>query len=204
MKKGRIFTVGHSTHTIERFTSLLRRYGVTAVADVRSSPRSRINPQYNREVLKWSLREQGVEYVFLGDELGARPADRACYVNGEARYDLISKTEKFKSGLDRIREGSSRFDVALMCAEQDPITCHRTILVCRHLEEYDIRHILPNGSVEPHDDAMLRLVRELSGRNSIDSADAGLISAAYDVQAKTISYKESINRHDSGIIGELL
>lgn len=204
MKKGRIFTVGHSTHSIERFASLLRRHGVTAVADVRSSPRSRINPQYNRETLKWSLREHGVEYVFLGDELGARPTDRACYVNGEARYELISKTEKFKSGLDRIREGLSKFDVALMCAEQDPITCHRTILVCRHLEEYDIQHILPNGGIEFHSDAMLRLVRGLSGKSNIDSADAGLISAAYDVQARAISYKETKNGHDSGIIGELL
>ena len=76
-----VYTVGHSTHTIEHFIDILKQNGVNVVADVRSSPYSRFNPQFNREALADSLREHGIKYVFLGEEFGARSSDRSCYID---------------------------------------------------------------------------------------------------------------------------
>ena len=97
-----IFTVGHSNHSIEKFLSLLRQHGVTAVADVRSFPTSRRFPHFNQSTLKKSLGSEEISYVFLGDQLGARPKDPECYVEGKARYELIAATEAFAMGLERI------------------------------------------------------------------------------------------------------
>ena len=77
-----IYTIGHSTHTSEAFLELLRKHNVTAVADVRSAPFSRFNPQFNKDALQGTLGEHGIKYVFLGRELGARSDDPACYENG--------------------------------------------------------------------------------------------------------------------------
>ena len=75
-----IFTVGHSTHSIQDFMKLLKSRGITAIADVRSAPYSRFQPQFNREVLTKSLKDSGIEYVFLGDLI-------SCWVVGEGiRY----------------------------------------------------------------------------------------------------------------------
>lgn len=147
-KRPLIFTVGHSTRTLEEFVSLLKQNSINAVADVRSSPFSRHMPQFNREPLSESLKANGIQYVFLGDELGARREEPECYVDGVAKYELIEKTAAFADGLERIRKGASMFRVAMMCAEKDPLTCHRTILVARSLkDEYEIRHIVSEGNV---------------------------------------------------------
>jgi len=82
----RIFTIGHSTHGFTRFVELLKRHRVTAVADVRSMPCSRRQPQFNREDLRNSLKACGIAYVFLGKELGARSDDPTCYENGRVQY----------------------------------------------------------------------------------------------------------------------
>jgi uncharacterized protein (DUF488 family) len=130
-----IFTVGHSNHSIEKFVEILKRNGVNAIADVRSSPFSRYFPHFNQSSLKLSLKTNGIFYVFLGEQLGARSRNSECYVNGKAKYDLIAETKEFAEGLYRIIEGSKKYRIALMCAEQDPITCHRSILVCKNLKD---------------------------------------------------------------------
>ena len=150
-----VFTIGHSTHPIERFLSLLAQHGITALADVRSTPYSRFNPQFRRETLAASLREAGVAYVFLGAELGGK---RAGISHAE-----IARSEPFRRGLDRLREGAAQYRVAFMCAEREPLDCHRTILVARHLKASDlaIRHILADGSVEEQDSVERRLVERM-------------------------------------------
>lgn len=147
-----IFTIGHSNQTIEEFISLLHKYGVTALADVRSHPYSRYLPHFNQANLKESLINQGIRYVFLGRELGARSDNLDCYIEGKAIYERIAKTETFHQGIQRVLEGAQKYKVALMCAEKDPITCHRAILVCQHLKKFDlnINHILRNGNLESH------------------------------------------------------
>jgi len=155
-----VFTIGHSTHNAEAFLGLLRLHGVDAVADVRSSPFSRFNPQFNREPLEQFLKVNGVQYVFLGLELGARSEDRSCYDQGRVQYARLAQTPLFQSGLDRIVQGAGRFRVALMCAEKEPLECHRTLLVAKALAVGGQRvlHIHADGRLETHEAAMERLL----------------------------------------------
>ena len=78
-----VFTIGHSIHSIDRFVALLKQHGITALGDIRSRPYSRMNPQFNRENLKKSLQENGIAYIFLGQELGAQSNDASCYRSGK-------------------------------------------------------------------------------------------------------------------------
>jgi uncharacterized protein (DUF488 family) len=162
-----VFTIGHSTHTLEYFLSLLTKHGIQAVGDVRSVPYSRRNPQFSREPLMQGLRGVGIAYVFLGKELGARSDNPGCYIEGKVRYDYLAKEPAFLEGLERLRKGIQSHRVALMCAEKDPLTCHRTILVCRELRSPDleIAHILADGAVETNVAAEKRLM-SLSGHVS--------------------------------------
>jgi len=186
-----LFTIGHSTRDIGSFIAVLRENAVTAIADVRSSPFSRFSPQYNIDSLKRTLLEQGIRYAYLGEELGARRAEPECYINDVARYDLIVKTQAFESGLNRLRHGMHTHRIALMCAEKDPLTCHRTILVCRQLrDECRISHIIDHGVVEDHAAAEVRLLRltGLPERSLFDDRPEHLLEA-YERQGKEIAYR---------------
>lgn len=189
-----LYTLGHSTHTAEKVIELLRQHGVTAVADVRSQPYSRMNPQFNREAFCSRLKDAGLAYVFLGRELGARSEDRACYENGKVQYDRLARTPLFAAGLERILRGMRTMTIALMCAEKDPLTCHRAILVCRHLAERGVKiaHILEDGRLESHDDAVSRLLRELELPESdlFQSRDE-VVDEAYARRGQQIAYVES-------------
>ncbi|MDJ0659105.1 MAG: DUF488 domain-containing protein [Crocosphaera sp.] len=158
--KNRLFTIGHSNLDIKDFIYLLNQHNVTALADIRSSPYSRYVSQFNKENLQNSLLNVGIKYVFLGEELGARTKDRSCYVEGKAVYENIAKTDLFAKGIERIKKGSESYNIALMCAEKDPITCHRAVLVCQHLKvlPLDINHILQDGCLESHEDLENRLL----------------------------------------------
>ena len=147
-----LFTIGHSTHTIEDFIKLLQAHQITAIYDVRSIPYSRFNSQFNREELEQKLFAKDISYVFFGKELGARSDNPACYKNGKVQYDLLTKEPLFKIGLNAVKRGITEHRAALMCAEKDPLTCHRTILVCRELRSPDIEisHILADASLEAH------------------------------------------------------
>lgn len=186
-----LYTIGHSTHTAEKVIALLREHAVTAVADVRSRPYSRMNPQFNRDAFCSRLKDAGIAYVFLGRELGARSDDRACYENGKVQYDRLAQTPLFAKGLERILRGMKTQRIALMCAEKDPLTCHRAILVCRHLVARGVRvaHILEDGRLESHDEAVSRLVRELrlSEGDLFRSRDE-VIEEAYARRAQQIAY----------------
>ncbi len=186
-----LFTIGHSTHTLERFITLLQRYGITALCDVRSKPYSRTNPQFNREDLKGKLKAQGIAYVFLGKELGARSDDPCCYEDGKVQYDRIAGTELFRNGLHRVQEGMKKYCIALMCAEREPLECHRTILVARHLADLDIgvQHIHADGNLESHESALNRLLRQLNlSERDMFLSRADMIADAYKRQESRIAY----------------
>jgi uncharacterized protein (DUF488 family) len=155
-----ILTVGHSTHSLETFISLLKKHGVTALADVRSTPFSRFNPWFNKDSLECSLPVYDIKYVFLGLELGVRSADHSCYEKGRVQYARLARTELFHGGIARIMRGAREYRVALMCAEKEPLECHRTLLVARTLDEQgaSVAHILADGGLEAHSDAMERLL----------------------------------------------
>lgn len=189
-----VLTIGHSNHPIERFIELLRHHNVSAVADVRSFPSSRQNPQFNREPLKQALSKSGIAYVFLGKELGARPRDPVCYQDGRVQYARLAKTECFREGLQRVVDGATRYRVALLCAERDPLACHRTVLIGRELENsgVDIAHIHADGTLEQHRDAMIRLLRMLGllDQNDMFKDRDALIAQACAIQEQKIAYVE--------------
>jgi uncharacterized protein (DUF488 family) len=187
-----IHTIGHSNHPIERFLALLEPQGITAVADVRSTPYSRFNPQFRREKLQAALAGVGIQYVFLGAELGARSQDPTCYdTESRVSYARLAGTDLFRKGIERLRTGMAEHRTSLMCAEREPLECHRTILVARELvrEGVAVTHILADGSLESHEHAMQRLATSLklaAGDLFGNSADS--IERAYDLQAARIAY----------------
>lgn len=153
------WTIGHSTHEIEAFVGLLRQHGIEAVADVRSQPYSRFNPQFNRESLQARLEQAAVAYVFLGGELGGRPRDPSHYDSeGHALYGEMAKTDEFRAGLERLIDGAQRYRIAMMCSEGDPAECHRRLLVTRVLrnEGVSVIHILPDGSTVTEEDLSVK------------------------------------------------
>lgn len=186
-----IFTIGHSTHPIERFLDFLERNGITAVADVRSSPYSRHNPQFNKESLSAELKKHGIVYVFVGKELGARSDDPSCYEGGKVRYGRLAKSKVFKAGIDRVLSGSEKYRVALMCAEKEPLDCHRTLLVSRALEQQGVSifHILSDGSTESQPQTMCRLL-DLVGLPQADMfrSHEELIETACEMREEKIAY----------------
>lgn len=186
-----LFTIGHSTHTVAEFLALLRQHGISAVGDVRSRPYSRQNPHFNREEMERFLRQAGIAYMFLGNELGARSQDPSCYEQGRVRYDLLARTELFQRGLVRVREGMERYRLALMCAEKEPLECHRTILVSRHLDTLgvEVRHILADGTIEPHAEALKRLAQLLNmPETHLFLTPQELIEETYLRQEERIAY----------------
>lgn len=186
-----VLTIGHSTHSIDAFIALLRQYGVTALTDVRSAPFSRFNPQFNKETLVRSLKAHGIKYVFLGRELGARSNDRSCYENGRVQYARLARTESFHSGLDRVMRGAHEHRIALMCAEKEPLECHRTILVARALVEHGVPvdHILADGRLETHGDAMVRLLAIVGlPHEDLFRSRQELIAQAVALQEERIAY----------------
>jgi uncharacterized protein (DUF488 family) len=204
-----LFTIGHSNHSIEAFISLLQRHGITALADVRSHPYSRYLAHYNQSALKAALLSAGIQYLFLGRELGARPADPSCYVGGKADYEKIASTELFREGIQRLIKDLEKDTISLMCAEKDPIECHRAILVCQHVREVcaDINHILKTGELETHKHLEDRLIvsHKLNQPDEVTPVQLSLFDAppakparsreeclkeAYKLQGDKIAYVE--------------
>lgn len=187
----RVLTIGHSDHTPERFVELLRMHDVTAVADVRSAPYSRLHPAFNREPLARLLEEQGIAYVFLGRELGGRSSDPACYVYGRVQYRRLAETELFRAGIDRVLTGAETHRIALLCAEKEPLACHRSLLVARELEARGapVAHIHADGQLEAHTAALDRLL-ELLKMPTLDLflSREELIEQAYARQEERVAY----------------
>ena len=155
-----IFTVGHSNHSPDVFLGLLSRHRIAILADVRSAPYSRFSPHFDRAALADALGAQGVGYAYLGRELGGRPDDPACYEDGRVSFERVARTNGFRAGLAKVADAAARGRVALMCAEKEPLDCHRTLLVAHALdgEGVPVAHILADGGLEPHVAAMERLM----------------------------------------------
>jgi uncharacterized protein (DUF488 family) len=184
-----IYTVGHSNHPIGHFLKLLQDQGITVLADVRSTPYSRFNPQFRRDSLAEALAGSGISYLFLGEALGARSKDPSCYDDGRVSYRKLAATELFRQGIDRLLAAAKSNTVAIMCAEKDPLDCHRTILVARELVKRgeSVAHILASGQVESHDQVM----EHLRERLKIEPADLfgdDVNEQAYELRGQQIAY----------------
>jgi uncharacterized protein (DUF488 family) len=187
-----IYTIGHSKHPIDQFIALLQPHGIDALADVRSTPYSRFNPQFNKEKLQTALAAAGIRYVFLGEELGARTKDPSCYdEEGRVSYAKLAQTELFRKGIERLLTGMQQHRIAIMCAEREPLDCHRTILVSRELERagVPVTHILHDGALEPHTQLMTRLAADLNlVGTDLFRTPRELIEDAYEKQGTRIAY----------------
>ncbi|MEU9502158.1 DUF488 domain-containing protein [Streptomyces sp. NPDC048196] len=194
-----ILTIGHSTHEFPTLVGLLRQNEVTAVADVRSIPVSRFTPQFNRVPLEHGLCEAGMKYVFLGKELGARTKDTTCYVDGQVQYGRLAQTPGFISGIERLTKGARTERIAIMCAEGEPLDCHRTVLVAQVLTEHGvaISHIHGNGRMESHTAAMERLMAKFGlAEDELFRTPAERLKEALSRQESRIAYVKDEFRAD--------
>lgn len=170
-----IFTIGHSNHTTEEFIELLAKHSINYVCDVRSTPYSRFAEDYNRENIKMVLIKNNLQYLFFGEEFGARREEKSLYTDGIVDFEKVAKSIKFLEGMERIESGLNKgYRIALMCTEKEPIQCHRAILVSRNLSNkgIEVSHIMPDGSLVEHKSLELELVdKYFPNRNQISLFD---------------------------------
>jgi hypothetical protein len=150
-----VLTAGHSNQALEDLIDRLRRHRVEAVVDARSQPYSRYSPHFGRESLERAVRRAAMQYLFMGDTLGGRPSDRACYnAEGKVQYDWVEEQEFYRKGIERLLSGIARYRVCLLCSEEDPIRCHRRLLVGRTLQRRGVfvQHIRREGGLESEEE----------------------------------------------------
>ena len=197
-----LYTIGHSNHEITAFAELLRRHGITALGDVRSYPYSRYVPQYSRDPLKAALADAGIAYVFLGKELGGRSNNPACYRQGKVQYECLAQESSFAEGIKRVMQGIERYRIALMCAEKDPLNCHRALLVARKLFEarVPISHIHADGSLESHQAMESRLLATCKlPEGDMFKGREEFVSEAYTIQGKRVAYQDEAMEQVEGV-----
>src|SRR5580700_8223531 len=187
-----LFSIGHSNIPAERFIGLLRHIGVNAIADVRSTPFSRRFPWFSSKNLATTLAQHGMAYLAYGEALGGRPRDAALFRDGVADYEAMARQPDFQMGLDRLLADAARSRVCLMCAEREPLDCHRCLLVARSLAErgFTIGHILHDGSLEPHAATEQRLLALTGANNDLFvTGQNERLAAAYRRRARTAAYR---------------
>lgn len=186
-----LYSIGHSNIPADRFIAMLRGAGVDAVADVRSSPFSRRFPWFSAKNLAPRLQQDGVLYLPFGDALGGRPRDPGLYCDGIADYEAMARRDAFRAALDRLQADAAHRRVCLMCAEREPLDCHRCLLVTRALAERAVAvgHILHDGTIEPHAATEQRLL-------ALDAPDGDLfvtasdrLADAYRRRARAVAYR---------------
>jgi len=151
----KIYTIGHSTHAIAHFIAILQSFGVRVLADVRSMPGSKWQPQFNRAALERSLKEAGIGYIHMPDLGGKRKMIPA--LNDDAAsnkipgYSAYMQTKEFKQGIDELQVIAAKENVAYMCAEADWRHCHRS-MVSEYLHNlgWEVWHIMDIGEAELH------------------------------------------------------
>jgi len=158
----KLFTIGHSNHSIEKFIRLLEDNCIMTLVNVRSAPFSRYNPQFNKENLENTLSGYSIEYAYAGKYLGGRPSDPACYKNRElplegidylyeVNYLEVMKRPWFIQGIIHLLELVNEQTTVIMCSEEDPAECHRHHLIAQYImmehPEVNVQHIRGDGIV---------------------------------------------------------
>ena len=162
--KREVYTVGHSNHSIEYFLELLQSQEISCLIDVRSVPVSNYNPQFNRAPLENFLKRHGIVYMHFGKEFGARHEDKNL-LNDEGKVDFktVRQSFAFQQGVERVDIGLSKgIKIALMCAEGNPLECHRFSMISIGLEEVGIHvnHILKDKTVKSHAELEKELLKK--------------------------------------------
>lgn len=160
----KIYTVGHSTHSREYFLELLTVHKIDCLIDVRSIPASAYNPQFNKEVLQIALKKQDIQYMHFAKEFGARHSlPHLLDADGRVDFEKVRQSSDFLAGIGRLEKGLARgYTIALMCAEAEPLDCHRFSLVSMYLaqHEFSVRHILKDKSLKDNTDLETELMKK--------------------------------------------
>ncbi len=191
-----LFSIGHSNIPVERFLAMLQGAGANVVADVRSKPHSRFCPWFSQKPLAATLSAAGVGYAAMGGALGGRPRADTLYRDGVADYEAMAIEPEYVTGLDRLLEVAARSRVCLMCAERDPLDCHRCLLVARSFAERGVAvgHILHDGAVEAHAETERRplALDEKAVPQACDLFTSGQhdqLAAAYRRRARAVAFR---------------
>lgn len=172
-----VYSIGHGNRSIEAFITLLNQHNISYVIDVRSKPRSRFNPQYNKDKFYAYLKEANIGYVFMGDNLGGLPRDTSCYDEiGRVDYEKVKKKDFFNDGIKRIKTAyDKKIRVACVCSELSACDCHRSKLIGEVLKELYIPmlHIGKKGELENQDTVIKEVLGNIDG---IDLFSNGKIS----------------------------
>jgi uncharacterized protein (DUF488 family) len=196
----RVLTVGHSNWPFPRFVELLKNAGIDFLLDVRSRPASGRNPHFSQPVFETLLRGEGIGYLFLGEELGGRPEDPSLYrPNGAVDYQACRKSFAFQAGIERVAQEAQRHPasgIALVCAEEDPLDCHRFLMISPALVAAGLTpiHLRGNGQLEPQLAAEDRLLAatgfaDLAMNTLFTEARAEALEKAYDLQAERAAFR---------------
>ncbi len=160
-----IYTIGHSTHRLDHFLSLLREHAIDCLVDVRSIAASRYNPQFNKKPLSKFLRNNHIYYLHFSAEFGARHDEPELLdEDGKVDFEKVRNSQQFKAGLDRIRNGSEKgLKITLMCAEANPFDCHRFAMISVALvdEGFEVFHILKDGTVKTNRQTGKRIIGKI-------------------------------------------
>lgn len=174
----KLYTIGHSNHSLDKLIHLLEDNGITSLVDIRTAPHSRYNPQFNKENLEYVLPQREIQYAYAGKYLGGRPSDPTCYkkrtLPGEGAdylhvvdYPEVMKRDWFVRGIERLLEMADEHTTVIMCSEENPAECHRHHLVAQYIfeahPEVDVRHIRGDGTV-----FSARAVRESISKPSVE------------------------------------
>lgn len=148
-----IFTIGHSNYTIEKLIDMLKHYNINCVVDIRGTPYSKYNIQFDKETIQYTLTKAGFIYIYMAKEFAAKRESRESYnESGYTDFEKVIYEKDFILGIERVKKGCEKgYKIALLGAMQDPIRCHRSILVGRPLNEngFNVKHILDDYSVVP-------------------------------------------------------
>lgn len=197
-----IYTIGHSNYTMERLIDMLEYYNINCVVDIRGTPYSKYNIQFDKEAIRYTLTNAGFVYIYMGKELAAKRIRKNSYNNeGYSNFEEVIKEEEFKRGVERLKNGCEKgYKIILLGAMQDPIRCHRSILVGRELvkNDFDVKHILDDYSIVIQDDIEEMLLNKyFSNRNQITIEDLTgnslnneeMINEGYKLANREIGYR---------------
>lgn len=155
-----IYTIGYGNRNLSQLLQILQSYSIMYLIDVRSSPYSEYNKEFNKEILAKFLKDHGIKYVYMGDLLGGRPKDLSCYVDGNVIYSEVKKKSFYIEGINRLKTAYNKnLLIALMCSEIDPCNCHRSKLIGETLssQNIDVRHINRDGLLETQEEVMIKV-----------------------------------------------
>ncbi|MDQ6660832.1 MAG: DUF488 domain-containing protein [Chloroflexota bacterium] len=151
-----LYTIGHSNRTIEQFIDLLKAHGIQEIVDVRTVPKSKHNPQFGQDALSASLREAGIDYIYLKKLGGFRHTTSASINTGWRNlsfrgYADYMSTEEFQEGLQELEALAQKKTVAILCAEAVPWRCHRSLIAdALTTQGWQVLHIQSKKTAKPH------------------------------------------------------